>query len=271
LTRDQFLQELAREAAMLDNRSGRAWRPLQDTADAAQLLYDARKDYTDLRRSTDYYEEGTLIWLDADVTIRQLSHGAKSLDDFVKAFAGPPSTGPEVRPYTFEDVVKALNAIQPNDWTTFFRERLQSTSPHAPLGGIENGGWKLVYSDQPSEIWRDHEIYDRIVDLSYSIGLTCKEDGEIEDVKMNGPAQKAGVSPTTRIIAVDGRRFNPELLRETIGEAVKSTSPIEIMVEDGEFFKTFRIDYHGGEKYPHLKRDESKPDLLSAIAASRAQ
>ncbi len=271
LTRSEFLQELAREAAMLDNRTGRKWRNLQDTADAAQLLYDARKDYTDLRRSVDYYEEGTLIWLEADVTIRQLSHGAKSLDDFVKAFTGPPSSGPIVKPYTFEDVVQTLNTVQPYDWTSFFRERLQSTAPAAPLGGIVKSGWKLEYTDQPSEIWRDHEASDRVVDLSYSIGLTAKEEGEIEDVKMNSAAQKAGVTPTTRIIAVNGRRFNSELLREAVADAAKSTSPIEIMVEDGDFFKTFRVDYHGGERYPHLVRDETKPDLLSAIAAPRAQ
>jgi predicted metalloprotease with PDZ domain len=271
LTRDQFLQELAREAAMLDTRTGRQWRPLQDTADAAQLLYDARKDYTDLRRSTDYYEEGTLIWLDADVTIRQLSKGTKSLDDFVKAFEGAPSTGPMVKLYTFEDVVKAINAVQPYDWTSFFRDRLQSTAAHAPLAGIENGGWKLTYTDQPSEIWRDHEAYDRVADLSYSIGLTCKEDGEIDDVRINSPAQKAGVAPATRIIGVNGRKFNTQLLRETIAEAARSTAPIEILVEDGEFYKTFQVDYHGGERYPHLLRDEAKVDLLSAIAAPKAK
>ena len=129
LTPDEFRQEIAREAAMLDTRTGRAWRPLQDTADAAQLLYDARKDYADLRRGVDYYEEGMLIWLEADVTIRQLSHGTKSLDDFMKAFEGPPSSGPTMKPYTFEDVVQAMNSVQPYDWAGFFRERLQSTAP----------------------------------------------------------------------------------------------------------------------------------------------
>ncbi len=271
LTADEFRQELAREAAMLDTRAGRAWRPLQDTADAAQLLYQARKDYTDLRRSVDYYEEGTLIWLEADVAIRQLSKGAKSLDDFVRLFEGPPSSEPMVKPYTFEDVVQALNQVQPYDWTAFFRERLQSTSPHAPLGGIENGGWKLIYTDQPSTIWRDHEAYDKICDLSYSIGLAIKEDGVIEDVKMNGPAQKAGVTPATRLIAVNGRKANALLLREAVAASAKSTTPIEIMVEDGEFYKTFRIDYHGGEKYPQLVRDEGKADLLSAITAPHAK
>ena len=271
LTADEFRQELAREAAMLDTRAGRAWRPLQDTADAAQLLYQAREDYTDLRRSTDYYEEGTLIWLEADVTIRQLSKGAKSLDDFLKAFHGAPSSEPMVKPYTFEDVVKTLQSVQPYDWTGFFRERLQSTSPHAPLGGIEKSGWKLTYSDQPTQIWRDHEAYDKVCDLSYSIGLVAKEDGAIRDVKMNGPAQKSGITPATRIVAVNGRKFNSQLLRETVAASAKAAGPLEIMVEDGEFYKTFRVEYHGGEKYPRLERDEAKPDLLSAITAPHAK
>jgi predicted metalloprotease with PDZ domain len=271
LTPDEFREELAREAAMLDTRAGRAWRPLQDTADEAQLLYEARKDYADLRRGVDYYEEGTLIWLEADVTIRQLSHGAKSLDDFMKAFEGAPSTAPMVKPYTFEDVVKTMNEVQPYDWASFFRDRLQSTAPTAPLGGILKSGWKLVYADQPTEIWRDHEYYDHVADLSYSIGLTVKDDGEIDDVKINSPAQKAGIAPATRIIAVNGRKFNAVLLREAIDGAVKSTQPIEIMVEDGEFYKTYRVDYHGGERYPSLVRDESQPDLLSAITAPHAK
>lgn len=271
LTAGEFREELAREAAMLDTRAGRRWRPLQDTADEAQLLYDARKDYSDLRRGVDYYEEGTLIWLEADVTIRQLSHGRKSLDDFVKAFEGPPSTQPMVKPYTFDDVVAAMNQVQPYDWAGFFRERLQSTSSGAPLGGIVKSGWKLVYTDQPSEIWRDHEYYDRVADLSYSIGLTVKDDGEIDDVKMNYPAQKAGIAPATRIVAVNERKFNIQLLRDAIDAAVKSTAPIDIMVEDGEFYKTYHVDYHGGQKYPSLVRDESQPDLLSAITAPHAQ
>lgn len=270
LTADEFRQELAREAAILDTRYGRRWRPLQDTADSAQLLYNARKDYQDLRRDVDYYFEGTLIWLEADVTIRQLSHGQKSLDDFVKAFHGAPSTGPMVKPYTFDDIVATLNTIQPYDWAAFFHARLESTDAHAPLGGIQNSGWKLIYAARPSQLWRDHEVFDRVVDLSYSIGMRVKEDGTIEDVKIDNAADRAGVTPATRIIAVNGRKFNPQLLRETVEDSVRAASPIEIMVEDGEYYKTFRIEYHGGEKYPQLVRDEAKPDLMSEILAPHA-
>jgi predicted metalloprotease with PDZ domain len=270
-TADDYRQNLAVTAALLENRAGRTWRTLQDTADAAQLLYSARDDYRDLRRSVDYYPEGSLIWLEVDVTIRQLSRGVKSLDDFLKAFEGAPSSGPTVKPYTFDDVVGTLNSVQPYDWKAFLTERLQSTSPHAPLGGIEKSGWKLVYKDQPTQMWRDIEAYFRYIDLSYSIGLTVKEDGLIQDVKIGGPAQKAGVAPNTKIVGVNTRKYNPQVLRDAVTLSTKATAPIEILVEDGEFYKTFAIDYHGGDKFPHLVRDESKPDLLSAILAPHAK
>ncbi len=131
-TPQDFLDAVARDAAALDRETGRTWRPLEDTAVAAQVLYDARNDYADLRRSTDFYEEGTLIWLDVDVTLRTLSKGKRSIDDFCRAFAGPPSTGPEVKPYTFEDIVRTLNSVQPYDWAGFLNQRLESTAAHAP-------------------------------------------------------------------------------------------------------------------------------------------
>src|ERR1700733_3666009 len=142
-TPQDFLDSLARDAAALDHEAGRTWRPLEDTAVAAQVLYDARPDYSDFRRSTDFYEEGTLIWLDVDVTLRTLSKNKKSIEDFCRAFEGAPNTGPEVRPYTFEDVVQALNAVHAYDWASFLNQKLESTSAHAPLDGIVNGGYKL--------------------------------------------------------------------------------------------------------------------------------
>jgi predicted metalloprotease with PDZ domain len=134
ITPEEFREDLAIEAAKLDRKTGRAWRPLEDTAVAAQLLYQARSDYADYRRGTDYYPEGTLIWLEADVMIRQLSKGTKSLDDFCRNFHGGPGGAPDLKPYTFDDIVAGLNAIQPYDWAGFLRTRLTSTSPHAPLG-----------------------------------------------------------------------------------------------------------------------------------------
>jgi predicted metalloprotease with PDZ domain len=268
LSPEDFRESLAIVAAQLDTASGRAWRPLEDTAVAAQILYEAREDYTEYRRSVDYYPEGTLIWLDADVTIRRLSKGTKSLNDFCKAFYGGPGGTPALKAYTFDDVVAALNAVQPYDWAGFLNKRLRSTEPHAPLGGIENGGWKLVYTATASDYWKASEAEKKIVDLSYSLGLLVSEDGLIGNVLYDGRARRAGIAPATRLIAVNGRQYTSTLLRETVDATAKNAEPIELLIKDGDFYKTHHIDYRGGSRYPHLERNESKPDLLSAIIAA---
>jgi predicted metalloprotease with PDZ domain len=266
-----FFDSLALEAAVLDKEEGRTWRPLEDTAVAAQVLYGARSDYQDLRRSVDYYEEGTLIWLDADVTIRTLSHGAKSLDDFCKLWAGPPATAPEVKPYNFEDVVKTLNAVQPYDWAKFLNDRLHSTAPHAPLNGIVNAGYNLVYTAERSDYQKNAEGVRHYASFWYSLGLAVRDSGEIADVHLGSAAYKANLAPAMKIIAVNGREFSGGGLRRAIAEAAKSTAPISLIVKDGDYYRTIAIDYHEGEKYPHLERDASKPDLLSEIISPHAK
>jgi len=266
-TPELYREELAQTAASLDNKVGRRWRPLQDTATAAQILYGSRSDYADYRRSVDYYPEGTLIWLDADVLIRQQTGGAKSLNDFCRAFYGGPSGKPEVKPYTFNDIVAALNTVAPYDWAKFLRTRLESTDEHAPLGGVTGSGWKLVYTDTVGQLWKDGEAANKLTNVAYSLGMAVKEDGTILDARIGAPVQVAGIAPAVKLIAVNGRAFDAAVLHEAIAKAAKDPAPIEMLIRDGEIFKTFRVDYHAGERYPHLVRDEAKPDLLTAIIA----
>jgi len=268
-TPDEYRDALAATAAEMDTRSGRAWRPLEDTAVFAQVLYDTSDDYREYRRSTDYYPEGSLIWLEVDNLIRQSSKGAKSLDDFCRAFHGGPGGAPAMKTYTFEDIVASLSSVQAYDWAGYFKQRLQATSPHAPLGGIERGGWKLVYTAERSGWWKADEEYRKRVDLTYSLGLKVKEDdGAILDVAYDGPARKAGVTPSVKLIAVNGRGFTPTVLREAVKASVQR--PVELLIKNGEFYETHRLDYSGGERYPHLVRDESAPDLLTQVIAARA-
>ena len=263
---EDYRDKLALTAAALDHQYGREWRPLQDTAVSAQFLYDAGNDYGDYRRSVDFYPEGILIWLDADVTIRQLSKGKKSLDDFCRIFHGGPGGAPALKPYDLADVVATLNAVQPNDWAAFFNERVNSTSAHAPLGGIEHAGWKLAYDTEQSDFFSTGEEGEN---LSYSLGLKVKDDGFIPDVALASPAGKAGIAPATRIVAVNSRQFTTAILREAIAKAVKDSKAIELLIREGEYYKTYRVDYHGGEKYPHLVRVEGTPDLLTEIVVAR--
>ena len=160
-TPDDYRESLARVAAYLDT-PGRSWRTLEDTAVSAQLLYDVPgRNWAAWRRSVDFYDEGWLVWLDADTLIRQQSHGQKSLDDFCKRFYGAPDSSPKVVPYTLDDVIAALNAVAPYDWRGFFNARVYEINPHPPLGGIERGGWQLVYNDQENAVDAGTRKYER--------------------------------------------------------------------------------------------------------------
>jgi predicted metalloprotease with PDZ domain len=265
-TKQQFLDETAEVAAALNNTPGRSWRPLQDTADAAQILYGADQEFESWRRGVDFYPEGILIWLEADTVIRQQTGGLKSLNDFGRAFHGGTNTPPKVVKYDFDDVVATLNQIAPYDWRKFLRDRLDTYGPGAPLGGIINSGWKLVYTEEPSDFTKASErIRDGSVDARFSIGLRLDEKGAIRDVITNSPAWNARIAPGTTLVAVNGRRFTPDILREALRAGKDKGPKLELLILSGDFYKTHVLDYHGGEKYAHLVRDESKPDVLSEI------
>jgi predicted metalloprotease with PDZ domain len=269
LTADQDRDDLANTAAELDHLPGRTWRNLQDTADAAPQLYFSSRAWNSWRRSTDFYDEDTLNWLWVDVIIRQQTKGAKSIDDFCHLFHGAPTTGPALKTYTFDDVVNALNQTVAYDWRGFWTERLTNHGPGAPLGGIEGGGWKLVYDETPSEMLNAAASGSRSVPAAYVLGLDLRDDGGIADTIEGEIAAKAGIGPGMKVVAVNGRRFSPEILREAIKASKNSSATVDLLVENTDYYKTYKLDYHGGEKYPHLVRDESKPDLLSEILKAK--
>jgi predicted metalloprotease with PDZ domain len=264
-TNEDYHEYLAGDAALLDRQTGRTWRPLADTTVAAQLLYLARADGQAWRRSTDFYPEGDLIWLEADVIIRQATAGKRSLDDFCKKFHGGESGAPKVVPYTFEDILRTLGEVAPHDWRQVFQTRVYATTPHAPLGGIEGSGWKLVYTDTIPDMQKSRESTRKFTDMNFSLGFAVKEDGELIDVIPGSPAEKAGIGPSMKLVAVNSRHWTPEILRTAVKAAKTDRAAIELLVENEDYYKTYKLDYHDGEKYPHLERDEAKPDLLTEI------
>lgn len=264
-TLDQYREALAATAAELDYRAGRTWRPLEDTAVSVQTLRMLGSEWQSWRRSLDYYPEGELIWLEVDSTIRQQTQGRRSLDDFCRQFHGGESGPPKVVPYTFEDVVRALSAVTPYDWASLLKERVKMTSTHAPLGGIERGGWRVVYNDKPNAFISGIEKLAKSTMLAYSLGLTIGKEGDLWDVVSGSPAYKAGIGPGMTLVAVDGRRWTPEVLHDALRRAQQDHKPIELIVETGEFFKTYSIPYFEGDRNPHLERVESQPDLLGEI------
>jgi predicted metalloprotease with PDZ domain len=233
----------------------------------AHVLYESGGGWDSWRRSVDFYDEGELTWLDVDTTIRKMTGGKKSMNDFAAAFEGlGGNTAPKVVPYTFDDVVAALNAVVPNDWAGFLHKRLDSNEAHAPLGGIESGGYKLTYGPRPNS-WTDKEdAQSETVDFWYSLGLSVNAAGALSDVLKAGPADKAGLGPGMRLVAVNGRGFTPALLRAAVHDAEGNDGPaVEVIVENSGYYKLLKLDYHGGERSPVLERVAGTPDTLDDI------
>ena len=263
ITPEQYRDLLALTAADMEAQKGRSWRTLADTAVTAQVLYEARSDWGSWRRGVDFYPESNLLWLEADTLIRRETRGGKSLDDFCRLFFGGKSGPPAVVPYTEDDVYASLHRIAPHDWKRFWTERLQSLAPGAPVGGIVAAGWKLGWADTPSEMQKAREESGKVTDVRFSIGIFVAEDGSIPDVVPDSPAARAGIGPGMRLAAVNGRRWSRDILREAIrGTGGKA---LELLVENGEFYRSYRLEYSGGERYPRLERDPNRPDLLSLI------
>jgi predicted metalloprotease with PDZ domain len=262
-TPEQYRDNLANISASLGlGRPGRKWRPLLDTAVGQSLGFS--RGWANWRRGTDYYDEGDLLWLEVATIIHQQSRGQKALEDFAHLFYGGPNNGPEVKTYTFDDIVHALNSVAPYDWVSFLDDRLTSTSSNPPLGGIGNGGWKFLLNDvAPRGQQRRGGPGDR-----YSIGLQVGEDGNVGDSIVGGPAFNAGITSGMKIVGVNGRVYTHDLLEDAIKSAKDSSQPITLLVVVDDYYKTCNVDYHGGSRYPHLIRDESKPDYLDDLAKS---
>ncbi len=264
-TDEQYRESLALTAAELDHEPGRTWRPLEDTARSVQMLRFAGAQWRSWRRGLDYYPESQLIWLEVDSIIRQQTRGQRSLNDFCRRFHGGESGPPKVVTYTFDDVVRTLNEVAPYDWAKLLRERVDATSTHAPLGGIERGGWKLVYNDKPNLFTQAGEKLAHVASFYYSLGFSVSEDGKLGDVIVGSPAYQSGMGPGMKLVAVNGRKLTPAVLRAALKAAQGSDRPIDLLVENAQFFKTYTVMYHDGERNPHLERVSDQPDILGDI------
>jgi predicted metalloprotease with PDZ domain len=267
-------QAWASLAANLDrNRPGRAWRALEDTTE--QPIITARRPLSWLswQRTEDYYTEGELLWLDIDTRIRELTRDKRSLDDFAHAFfAGAGQAGSLLGPvtYTFADVVQGLKSIAPFDWEKYLTERLYGHGPGAPLDGLARGGWKLVYTESQSEYLKSLEDQRKAVDFTYSLGFAVSAlTGQLTEVRWGGPAYEAGLTMGTALIAVNGREYRAERLKTAIALAKLNKQPVELLVRNLDRYRTVRIAYFEGLKYPQLQRIEKTPDRVGAILKPR--
>jgi predicted metalloprotease with PDZ domain len=269
-SQEQYRDLLAASAANLDAKPGREWRSTEDTAIAASILRGGNPAWANWKRGQDYYQEGELFWLDADTTIRKLTDNKKSLTDFLHIFlAKGGNTGPLIIPYNRDELIADLNQVVKYDWATFMHDRIDAINPRADLAGIEQGGYKLVYTDKPTRSSRTIAASGGRrgggIDVWYSAGIRAMADGTISDVRWNGPADKAKVFPGQKIIAVNGNIFSGDALRTAIKDAKGKTEPIHLILQGDTFVTTADIDYHDGERFPSLVRVDATPDYLDDI------
>ncbi|HLI62006.1 MAG TPA: hypothetical protein VKV05_01310 [Terriglobales bacterium] len=267
-TAEQARDVWAGYAANFEAGAGRTWRSLEDTTNQPIISAHGiqRQEWPSWQRSFDYYPESDLIWLDADTKIRELSNGKKSLDDFAKLFYGIDNGSYVTVTYTFDDLVKALNSVQPYDWAGFFRERVYDVDPHVPENGFTQGGYKLVYNDTEPE-WLKHADKSRPTSFATSLGFSVNQYGNLDQVWWNSLAYKAGITPDMQLEAVNDQKFTVEKLREAVLAAEKSKAPIKLLLKRGDEFMTVPLDYHDGLRYPHLERVQGTPDRLDAVIA----
>ena len=271
-TQEQFRDSMALVAAKYDrNRPGFDWRTLEDTTNDPTAAHRTSLPYRSWQMSEEYYSGGQMMWLAVDAKLRALTHGKKSLDDFAKTFFGVDNGSFVTKTYTFDDVVAALDGVAKNDWASFLHSFVDARQPPL-LDGIAASGWKLVYTDKPSDLQKamDKNAPARHqIGFAYSIGLVVGKDGQIGDVRWNGPAFKAGVTSGATLVAVNGHAYKPDVLKDALTAAKTDKTPIQLLLKYQDEYKTVPVDYHAGLQYPHLVRIEGTPDYLSQIAAAR--
>jgi predicted metalloprotease with PDZ domain len=253
-SKQDTLDALAGVAANLDSRAGRKWRNVQDTTYDPVISARRPKGWTSFQRAEDYYNEGMLIWLEVDSILHAKTNGAKGMDDFARAFFGTKEGDYSAKPYDFDDLVKTLNNIAPYAWAEFLKTRTSETSPTAPLTGIQNGGYKLIYTAEPTAFFKDSEKRSKELNLIYSGGLIIGKAAKITSVLWDGPAFNAGLTVGMEIIAVNGTAYSDEVMKDAITQAKGTATPVQLIIKSGDRVRDIALNWNGGLRYPRFEK-----------------
>lgn len=266
-TKQETLDKLALDAAVVANRPGRAWKSLADSTNDAVYMAGHRVGWRDWQRREDYYSEGVLLWLDVEAHLRELSAERRGVDDFARRFFKVDRPFGEVSTYTFEDVCRTLSGLAPADWSDFLRRHLTSHEDVDAMAGLARSGWRLVYTAEPTETFRQDEAESGGVDLSYSVGAVIDDDGRVLSVAWDGPAFKAGLSPGMRISKVAATPFSRAAL--LLGVSRTPQEPLTLTVGGRGAERQLAVQYRGGSRYPRLERIAGTADRLLPLLAER--
>jgi len=263
VTPEEYLPAFTGKLDWLMRQAGRRWRSVEDTAQSSWQLRRVSGAWAQLRRGQDYYDEGLVTWMEADALIRDKSGGQRSLDDFCKEFFATKKEAPVVG-YELDEVIGILRKLADVDWATFFRDRIQQPRPELGLDFLENLGYRLQYTATPSEYFKDREKERKQTTEGATLGLNVGEDGKIAAVMPDLPADKAGLAVNQIISGVNGRKFSGDRLRDAIADSVAKRE-VELLILDGDVFRTVKISYAEGPKYLSLVRRNDRLDRLGAI------
>ena len=270
LSKQDTLDAIASTAATYGyGTPGRTWRPLVDTTNDPTIAQRAPQPWRSWQRSEDYYSEGELIWIDVDRIIRQQSSGKRSIDDFARLFFGMRDRDFGELTYTVEDVAGTLNEVQPYDWRGYLQRRVYDLAARPPLEGITQGGYRLVFTDEPTKWIKSGEKSGKNNDLTYSGGFVVGNDGKISSVLWDSAAFNAGITVGTELVAVNGRKFDADALKNAIKTAAGNGPAPELLIHDGDVYRTVKLDWHGGLRYPRLEKAGAAPGTLDALLAPR--
>lgn len=268
-TKQETLDALANIAATQDVRRARDWRNVEDTT-RDPIITDRRpKGWVSFQRSEDYYNEGLLIWLEIDGLLRAKTRGARGMDDFARLFFAGPDGKWDARGFTLDDIANTLNTLAPYDWAGFLKNRVTAKAPNAPLDGLTLGGYRLVFTKEPTGFFRDVEKRSGDVNLTYSLGMSVSKSGHVSTILWDGPAFQAGLTTASEILAVNGRVFSEEVLRDAVTQAEGKADPIQLVVRTGKRVATVPIIWSGGHRYPRLEKMNTSMGSLDRLLMPR--
>ncbi|MGE8141596.1 M61 family metallopeptidase [Novosphingobium sp. NPDC080210] len=251
--KDQVLGMLASWAGNFATQPGRRWRSVEDTGHDPIFANRKPKPFASLARNEDYYTEGALIWLEIDQILREKTGGKRSIDDFAKAFFGMNDGDYGQLTFEVDEIITKLNALAPYDWAGFINTRINTPGQPAPLGGVEKGGYRLTWKEEPNPYDKARFADAKVLNLTYSIGIVVDKDGKVTSTQWDSPAFNAGLVSGAKVLAVNGNTYEADALKEAV-TAAKTGGPLELLVQRGTRFQTISIDYKDGLRYPWLER-----------------
>ena len=70
---------------------------------------------------------------------------------------------------------------------------------------------------------------------------------------------RAGLTSETQIVAVNNIAFDGDKLKAAVKATKDNGPPVEFLVKQGDLYRSMRLDYHDGLRYPRLERINGTP------------